>query len=148
MNLILKTKVAGNYYKVMDAFDRQLFEALKPPFGEMNIVEFTGSKKGDTVHLKFESPFKAEWISKITEDGEDQSKAWFVDEGTVLPWPLHTWKHKHIVQRLDDKTSIIIDDISFTAKNSLLTLFMYPALFIGFFPRKKVYRAYFDKLNL
>ncbi len=47
MNITLKTEVRGNYLKIMEHFDRDLFEALKPPFGEMQIVEFTGSKKGD-----------------------------------------------------------------------------------------------------
>jgi len=36
----------------MAAFDRQLFEALKPPVGEMEIKEFTGSQKGDKVHIQ------------------------------------------------------------------------------------------------
>jgi len=37
----------------MDAFDLSLFEALKPPFGKMKIVEFTGSKKATEYTLGF-----------------------------------------------------------------------------------------------
>lgn len=148
MNVTLRAPVKGNYKKVMAAFDRELFEALKPPQGEMEIVEFTGSKKGDRVHMKFISPIKAEWISNITEDGENEKEAWFVDEGVTLPWPLKTWKHKHIVEKVDEENSVIIDDMTFTGRNGLLTLLLYPAIFIAFYPRKKIYVAYFDKLNL
>lgn len=148
MNVTLRAPVRGNYKEVMAAFDRDLFEALKPSQGEMEIVKFTGSKKGDQVHMKFISPIKAEWISDITEDGENDERAWFVDVGITLPWPLATWTHRHIVEKVDEHNSIIIDDMTFTGRNLLLTLFLYPAIYIGFSPRKKVYQTYFENLNL
>ena len=146
MNLILKTPIKGNYIKVMEAFDLKLFEALKPPFGKMEIVDFTGSKKGDRVHIRFLSPVKAEWISDIVADEVTDSLALFVDLGTTLPWPLATWTHRHIVEKVDEDHSIIVDDITFTASNSILTLLMYPAIFMGFYPRKKIYKKYFSAL--
>ena len=145
MNLVLLTPVQGNYKKVMAAFDRQLFEALKPPIGKMEILEFTGSKKGDKVHIQFHSPAKAEWISDIVEDEVTEERAWFVDVGVKLPWPLATWTHRHIVERVDDQNSIIIDDITFSANNFILSLLLYPAIFLGFYPRKKIYQAYFKE---
>jgi ligand-binding SRPBCC domain-containing protein len=147
MNLILKTAVKGNYKTVMEAFDRSLFEALKPSVGKMEIVEFTGSKKGDRVHMQFISPVKAEWISDIVEDEVSDTSAWFVDVGVKLPWPLATWRHRHIVEKIDEDNSMIIDDITYTGTNFLFTLFLYPALFFGFYPRKKIYKAYFSKLH-
>jgi ligand-binding SRPBCC domain-containing protein len=146
MNLKLKTSVKGNYKKVMAAFDLSLFEALKPPFGEMEIVEFTGSKKGNRVHIKFHSPIKAEWISDIIEDEVTNEMAWFVDVGIKLPWPLVTWSHRHIVEKVDNENSIIIDDITFTGSNFFLSLIMFPAIFLGFYPRKSIYQDYFKKL--
>ena len=146
MNFTLKTSVKGNYKKVMAAFDKRLFEALKPPFGKMEIVEFTGSKKGDRVHIKLHSPIKAEWISDITEDEVTNEMASFVDVGVKLPWPLVTWTHRHIVEKIDAENSMIIDDISFTASNSILSLIMFPAIFLGFYPRKKIYQDYFKNL--
>lgn len=144
MNIILKTPVKGNYKKVMAAFDRTLFEALKPPIGEMEIVQFTGSQKGDIVHLRFKQPIKAEWISEIVEDQISEDKAWFTDVGTTLPWPLASWTHRHIVEKSDENNSIIIDDMTFTGKNVLLSLLLYPAILIGFYPRKNIYRKFFD----
>lgn len=143
MNIKLKTKVNGNYRDVMRQFDRKLFEALKPGNAEMEIVEFTGSEKGNKVHLRFHSPIKAEWISDITEHGENEEEAYFVDEGTTLPFPLAYWKHRHIVRRITDNSSYIIDDITFRGSNFLFSLLLYPAIYVGFYPRKKVYRAYF-----
>lgn len=146
MNITLKTPVKGNYKRVMASFDRTLFEALKPPAGEMEIIQFTGSQKGDKVHLRFTKPIKAEWISDIVEDAVTDDKAWFIDIGTTLPWPLVSWEHHHIVEKVDENHSMIIDDMTFTGKNLFLTFLLFPAIFIGFFPRKKIYKKYFNKL--
>ncbi len=143
MNIKFETKVRGNYQKVMKGFDLKLFEALKPKYGEMEVVEFTGSKKGDRVHIRFKSPVKAEWISHITEDEVNEKEAYFVDEGGVLPFPLKYWQHKHIVRKITEDTSLIVDDITFKASNRLMTLAMYPAIYLGFAPRGKIYRQYF-----
>ena len=45
MTIRLATEVDGYYLDVMNRFDRDLFEALKPPVG-MEVAQFTGSKKG------------------------------------------------------------------------------------------------------
>mgnify|MGYP000642360055 CR=1 FL=1 len=145
MNVKLSTQVKGNYIDVMKAFDRKLFEALKPSVGKMEIVEFTGSKKGDRVHMQFFSPIKAEWVSDIVEDSVDARRAIFIDEGVVLPWPLASWRHKHIVQKIDEDSSYIIDDITFEGSNFLLSWILYPAIYFGFYPRKKIYKSFFQK---
>ena len=143
MTLTLKTKVNGNYLRVMDRFDLDLFEALKPVGAKMEIIEFTGSKTGDTVALRFLSPIKAEWVSKITAHGADDKQAYFIYEGETLPFPLKEWKHKHIVEKVDDDKSIIIDDISFSCGNKFLDYFLYLPLIISFYPRKRIYKRYF-----
>lgn len=145
MNIILKTKVKGNYKEIMQRFDRELFLALAPPFPKIELVNFTGSKKGDKVHIKFLAPVNSEWVSDITADHEDENESYFIDEGTTLPWPLKFWKHKHIVRKIDESHSEIIDDITFKGVNGLISLFIYPALYIGFGMRKPIYRRYFGK---
>ncbi len=147
MHFKIETKVTGNYKAVMERFDRQLFEALKPPFGKMEILEFTGSKKGDKVHLQFLQPIKAEWISEITADGISENEAFFVDEGVLLPPGLSYWKHKHVVQKMTENTSLIIDDITFKGSIALLTPLLFPALYFSFLPRKKVYQSCFKQLS-
>ena len=146
MEIIITTEVNGNYIDIMDRFDRDLFEALQPNLGKMNILEFTGSKKGDIVSLEFLSPVKAHWSSDITADGSNESEAFFIDEGRILPSPLKYWQHKHIVKKLSDNRSVIIDQINYRAKYGL-TLFLYPILYFTFASRKKVYRSYFSSMN-
>lgn len=143
MNLQLQTTVRGNYRDLIDRFDRELFEALAPRQGEMEIVEFTGSRQGDRVHLRFLKPIRAEWVSLITEDAVNDREAYFVDEGVQLPWPLTYWRHRHVVRKITENSSCIIDDITFRGANPLLTALLYPAIFLGFYPRKKIYRTYF-----
>lgn len=145
MRILLKTKVKGNYREVMEQFDRKLFEALLPKQGKTEIAAFTGSRKGDRVHLKFISPIKADWQSDITEDGVDDNKAYFVDEGVVMPFGLKSWRHQHITERIDDTSCYIIDDINFEGKNALLTNILYPVFYFGFAPRKGIYQSYFGK---
>lgn len=144
MNLILKTNVRGHYLQVMDRFDESLFNALKPVGVKMIVTQFTGSKTGDTVVLEFTSPIKAKWISKITDHGHDEDQAYFVDEGTQLPFPLKSWTHKHIVQRVDDERSIIVDDMTFSTGSSIVDYLLYPFMYIGFYPRKSSYKKYFN----
>jgi ligand-binding SRPBCC domain-containing protein len=147
MIITLKTKVKGNYKKVMESFDIDLFEALKPAGANMEIVEFTGSKKGDKVHLRFNNPFKIEWISIITEDGINETEAYFIDVGTTLPFPLRTWEHKHIVRKISEFESEIIDQMKYEGVNKFWTIILKPALYMAFYPRKKVYKRYFERLN-
>jgi ligand-binding SRPBCC domain-containing protein len=146
MKIKLSTVVSGHYLEVMKRFDRDLFTALLPPVGKTEIVEFTGSETGDKVHLRFITPFKAEWISDITDHGQDEDHAWFVDEGRTLPFGLKYWRHKHIVKKVDDHTSEIIDDITFKASNTVFSMLMYPGLWLSFIPRKPIYRKYFQKI--
>ena len=129
----------------MARFDRDLFEALAPRQPKMEIVEFTGSKKGDRVHIRFLQPLKVDWVSVITEDEINDAEAYFIDEGVQLPFPLNFWKHQHIVRKITEDTSCIIDDITFRGPNALMTLLLYPAIYLGFYPRKRIYRRYFGK---
>ena len=145
MRLVLKTKVEGYYTDVMERFDLQLFEALKPKGADMEIVEFTGSKKGDVVHIKFNKPIKAKWISHITEHGQVDKEAYFLDIGHELPFPLKKWRHRHVVQKIDDTHSLIIDDINYWSYNVIIDLLIWPGIFLGFYPRKKVYKTYFSR---
>lgn len=143
MRFVLRTQVDGYYKEVMRKFDLALFEALKPKGAKMEIVQFTGSETGDVVELKFIFPLKARWVSKIIDHGADEDKAYFIDQGEVLPFPLRNWKHKHIVEKHSDTQSIIVDDISFSSGYELIDLLIYLPLLLSFYPRKGVYKKYF-----
>lgn len=127
----------------MHQFDRKLFEALTPKFPPVEIKAFTGSQKGDQVHIRFKVPPYFDWISDIVEHGSNEKEAWFIDEGNTLPFPLKYWRHRHIVQKIDENYSLIIDDITFKTSNALLDRMIHPAMLMAFKPRKKIYRDYF-----
>jgi len=106
-------------------------------------TQVKGNYRKVRVHLRFVSPIKAEWISDIIKDDINEERAIFVDVGRKLPWPLATWTHRHVVEKIDEDHSMIVDDMTFTASNPILTLLMYPAMLVSFYPRKWVYRKYF-----
>ncbi|MDX1476391.1 MAG: hypothetical protein R3301_01755 [Saprospiraceae bacterium] len=145
MRFQISTTVPGNYLDVMGQFDRRLFEYLAPPSSVAEIVAFTGSQTGDRVHLRFRRPWTAEWVSEITEHGQDGNSAWFVDEGTVLPFGLRFWRHRHVVERVDEDVSRIVDDIAFKFRFSLITVLAFPLVYLAFLPRRRLYKTYFTK---
>jgi len=147
MNIILKTLVKGHYLSVMKHFNVDLFMALKPKFGKIDIVSFTGTEVGDSTHVRFLSPIKADWISDITEKQVTENEAFFIDKGRVLPPGMRSWQHKHIVRKVSETESEIIDDMTFEAKNIFWAFILFPSLYLGFYPRKKLYKQYFGNLN-
>lgn len=142
MRFVLKTHLPHNYLEVYKQFDRNLFLALAPAFPKMELAQFDGSKKGDTIHIKFPQ-VKLEWISIITDDAISENEAFFIDEGLLLPPGLKFWKHLHKIERVNESQCIIVDDITFKGSNSLLSLLLYPILYLSFYPRKRAYRKYF-----
>lgn len=146
MKIYLKTEVSGNYLTVFQQFDRKLFEALAPPFPKPLLLRFDGSKQNDQVHIQLVLPFgiKQDWVSLITEDGQDETLAWFVDEGIKLPFFLSKWKHRHIIEKKTENSSYIIDDIEFS---SPFVFLLYPVLWLQFAWRKPVYRRYFLQIS-
>lgn len=139
------THVEGYYLDVMDRFDLALFKALAPPLVPLEILNFTGSKTGDQVHLRFGKPVNMDWVSKITDHGSNEQLAYFVDEGVKLPFPLSTWHHQHVVQKISDSQSMIIDIIDFKAQNTFLSVLIYPILYFSFYQRASTYRKYFQE---
>ena len=138
MNLTLKSKVQADLETVYRRFDADLFTYLLPPGAQL--LAFGGSKKGDIVHLKL--PLAGEWISEITEDGASEHQCYFIDEGRKLPFPLKTWRHKHILHGSGSET-IIEDNMTFLTGNALLNVLFYPVLFLAFLPRVWQYKRYF-----
>lgn len=146
MNIFLHTKVEQSFETVVSGFDRDLFQALKPPLMQLTLKRFDGCKKGDTVHLQMGiGPIRQEWISLITYDHLTESQFKFIDKGTLLPPPLKEWAHQHIVNAMVDGGSEIIDHIDYSTGKKWLDILIYPAMYLLFWLRKPVYRKYFRK---
>lgn len=146
MKIKLTTLVEQNFITIFQQFDLKLFKALRPPLMPLNVRRFDGCKKGDEVHLELgKGPFKALWVSLITDAQENDRECFFIDEGRQLPFPLKTWHHKHLIQRIDDHKSHIIDDIDYSTGSMLMDRIVYPVLYAQFALRGPVYRKYFSK---
>lgn len=122
----------------MNLFFRNL--ALLPP---VNLVRYDGSATGDIVSMELNFLFfKQKWTSKITDNHTDSKEYYFVDEGVELPFFLKRWKHKHRIIK-EGASTIIRDEIEFKAPFGLLSLLLYPALYIQFAYRKPIYKKVF-----
>ncbi len=141
MKITLKSKVTGNLQFVINHFDEGLFKYLLPPGA--NLIKFGGSNTGDIVHLNL--PLAGEWISEITEHQSEIDYYYFIDEGRTLPFPLKTWKHKHVL-RASGADTIVEDHMSFSTGFFLSDLLFYPMLLISFLPRLWQYKSYFNGL--
>ncbi|WKV13787.1 hypothetical protein [Marivirga harenae] len=148
MHLRLKTKVNQDFLSVKSGFDEKLFLSLNPPFPPVNLKEFGGCETGDRVHLELNFIFfKQDWISKITFDNTSDSVFEFVDEGIKLPFFLKSWKHHHVVEKIDENESSIIDDIEFKSPSILMDYLLKPVLWLQFAYRKPIYKKIFQAVG-
>jgi ligand-binding SRPBCC domain-containing protein len=69
----------------------------------------------------------------------------FVDVGTKLPFFLSEWTHRHRIIKKSDQESIIMDDISYSGGGVVLSLLLYPALWLQFVYRRPIYKKWFAK---
>ena len=143
MKIVIATSVSKNYLAVWKGFNASLFKKLNPPFPPVKLLRFDGSKKDDRVILELNFlVFKQEWESLIIAHKEDKNEIYFIDEGVRLPFFLKTWQHKHRIIQFKNST-IIIDEITFTAPYLVLNWFLYPVLWLQFMYRKPVYKNVF-----
>lgn len=147
MQLLIKSKVTAPYELVQQNFDKELFEALLPPSFVAALARYDGSAPDDEVHIQFHLPWRAMWISRITEAEQTPAAYHFIDEGIRLPFGLRKWKHKHGVIKIDGNKTTIVDDIHFSTPNKLMDLLAWPLLFLAFYPRKWQYKSFFKKLK-
>lgn len=142
MKILIKTKIEKNYQVLFSKFNVELFKALKPPLVNLDIERFDGCKKGDEIHLRMDlfGLLNQRWISLITSDFRGDYEINFVDEGALLPSPLVKWKHAHRIEKLNETSSFIVDDIYFTSGNFIVDLAIYPALYLMFLYRKPIYK--------
>lgn len=144
MKINISTQVEKSYLEVKESFNDSLFLKLNPPFPPVKLLRFDGSSKGDIVILELNLLlFKQKWVSEITDDHTDEQEFYFIDEGTTLPFFLKKWKHKHRIIR-QENGSIIKDEIEYQGPAGILTLLLYPVLYLQFLYRKPVYQKIFQ----
>jgi ligand-binding SRPBCC domain-containing protein len=144
LKIIFRTPVATSMQQVKLGFNRDLFEALSPPWVKVHLQRFDGCKVSHEVHLEIQNLWmRQKWVSVITAE-ESNERVWsFTDEGRLLPWPLTFWKHIHRVEILDDNSSLIIDDITFGCRSRVLEVLIFPFLWGTFAVRPRIYKKIF-----
>ena len=145
MRIVIRSVVNAPFKRVAGDFGAELFRFLLPPEFVATLVAYEDSVPGSKVHIQFKLPFPSEWISIIKSEEKTEGRYVFVDEGEKLPFPLKKWKHIHSVVKRDESTTEIIDDMNFTTGTIPLDFFVYPVLYLAFYPRKKLYKKYFEK---
>ena len=146
MRIQIKTEVRSDWKKVESLFNEDLFLKLNPPFPKVRLNRFDGCQKGDIVEMELNFIlWKDRWRSDITSNSSNEDGFDFVDEGTKLPFPFKYWRHHHKVEK-SENGSLIIDDISYKSLNSVLSLVLYPLLYLQFLYRKPVYKKTFSEV--
>lgn len=138
----VKTEIkATDLKKVFYAFDEALFDYLTKK-ATLKKIKYEGNQLGDEIHLQMTLPWKSIWITKITEINFTDTECYFVDEGSVLPFGLTTWKHKHIIRKKSSTQLEIEDLITLNTNNKLLTMLYYYVFKFQFKGRRKDYKTY------
>ncbi len=146
MRIKIETTVNADLHSVFNGFNKSLFLKLTPPGMPVELERFDGVYEGAEVHLNMRMPLrKQKWVSVITEHRVQLNEIYFIDEGTVLPAPFHSWHHQHRMIKDGSKTRII-DDISYQCRPSFMNALFFPLLYLQFLYRKPVYRHVFSEM--
>ncbi len=145
MKIVLKTLIRRNFETVVDGFNRDLFTYLLPPSLIAKLVRYDGQQRGDFIHLRFRLPFINDWKVVIKEVQHTDKEYRFVDRGLKMPFGLIYWQHVHRVVSLGKDRCVIVDEMEYESSWILQDLINYVLLYLAFFPRKFLYKKYFEK---
>jgi ligand-binding SRPBCC domain-containing protein len=146
IQITLKTAVKCSFEKVRDGFDQKLLETLNPPGITVKIEQFDGLFVGAGMKMRVESLFTSTlWTGVITRVCSKKNFWCFTDEGHTLPTGLKNWRHIHAVVKKNNQT-MIYDRVYFSGKNTLFTMFWFPAIWFMLAIRKPRYQKYFQTL--
>ena len=144
--LTFSTPVRQPLAQVQAGFTRALFEALAPPFPPVRVLRFDGCAPGDQVHLELHFGFfRQRWVSHIVSASADAQHWQFIDEGRELPFFLRQWRHVHRVEALPQGGARIVDAITYQGPNALVSLLLWPSLWLQFAYRGPIYRRRFAR---
>lgn len=116
MNNLNEIPVKSDYKTVSQRSTKKLFCKLKHPLTSLTVLRYDGNKRGDKVHLKIGIRFvRQKWKSKISKNWDNDKEWGFEDVGIKLPFFLKSCKHRHSVQKNENR-STIIEDIKFEPK--------------------------------
>jgi ligand-binding SRPBCC domain-containing protein len=145
-NVKIKTRVKGQPKEILKRFTQELFLKTCPPLMTLEINRYDGNNLNDEIHLV--SSFLGQyqfWLTRIVDRQIKEHRAYFTDKAVEMPFPFTYWKHVHAVEKIDDEYCYIIDDITYSCSNKLLTLTSYPIVYFMMFYRRPIYVDYFNE---
>jgi ligand-binding SRPBCC domain-containing protein len=144
MQIKVKTQVFESRSKVWAGFNKDLFMALAPAYPRLEVTRFDGCETGDEVHIVLHTGFVSlNWNARIVSHSFSNEANEFIDEGSVLPFPLVFWRHVH---RIEDSPNgcIITDHVFYRTRIFLIDILLYPFLFLTVYQRKRAYRKFYS----
>lgn len=152
MKFTLVTKVAGKHRDIFRRFNKDLLLQLSPPGTSVSLVRYDEPTAiGGIVELKVKlwGLVKQEWRNEISDYEENDAECFFVDKGLSVPWPLKSWRHKHLIRKAETEGGLecteIVDDIEYSA--GWLTPFIHPVIWAQFAWRRPQYRKIFGEVK-
>lgn len=142
--ITVSTPINAPYTLVCDHFNEALFYSLTPVFPPVRLLKYEGEQPGDTVAVQlWFFGLWLTWETIITERSESDEETYFVDESTLLPWFLKSWRHKHIIQKQGEGT-LIIDQVNFEPVSYMPAWFLKLGIRKQFLRRRPLYQKYFE----
>lgn len=148
MKVTFTTPVPGNVRQVFAGFNRNLFQALKPPFMTMELTRFDGTQLGSWVEVRtgMGKLLSSKWSNLVVERADSDIESYFIDEGRTLPFPFKQWRHKHRVIH-ERGYVLIVDELNYRTRFWILDLIMWPVMLLFLVIRNPVYKKYFGKYS-
>ena len=136
----VKTKVKAKPRDIIQSFDKDFFLKLCPPFLEVEVNQFDGHKKEDSIKIttNFLGYYQF-WHNQVIDYHQSEKEASFIEQAVETPFPVTFWQHKHKVIQIDEQHCYIIDDIEFRCVNFFFENLIYPAIYLTMFYRRPIY---------
>jgi len=145
MKISISTLVDQDFLSVKKEFNANLLKTLSPPFPKVTIMRFDGIETSDEVGMELDFLFfKQTWDGEIIDHLQTENEFYFVDRGTMLPFFLKSWQHKHRLINKGEQT-LIVDEINYRSINRVMTVLLYPVMIGQFLYRKPIYKKFFSK---
>ena len=131
--------------KVIESFHNKDFVTFLIKFQPVKIIAWDGIKDGKLAEFKFWF-FGWKKMNVIHKNYLLKSNYLsFEDHGSLLPFGLKKWKHKHIVEKVNEGT-LITDLVSFDG-NGFTKIFVKPIMLFPIALRKMTYKIWFYHIN-
>ena len=143
-DLVVVTKVASSFDRVVAGFGAPLFETLNPPFPKARLLRMDGNEVGHRIELELNfGLFTQPWTGVISAQSMSSGHYWFVDRGEQLPFFLNSWEHYHGIHEDAKGETYITDAIRFREASWIPRFLLRCMLILLMRYRSPRYKRYF-----